>query len=196
MVEHTRASLAASYAADHDRLTRLRELMRIEKKRADADLRMQLDRAETDVNELVRAVEAGARTARDSTLAAAEQAEQALTQRVHMIEGRLALLRAKYDSRRAQLLLERREPDEALRELVAAADRVDDALERLPSEHDQALTALRVDLHEAIASVQAGALDSRARLDDVLHKTDSLVRTLEDAEDAAAGRAQAGRRAS
>ena len=102
IVQQTRASLDSAYAISHDRLSRLREVLRSEKEGAEAALRAQLDRAEADVNGLVRAVETGARTARDSTIAVAEQTEQVLARRMRAAEGRVALLRAKHKARRAE----------------------------------------------------------------------------------------------
>ncbi|MCY1057465.1 hypothetical protein [Nannocystis sp. SCPEA4] len=188
LVQRTRASLDSAYAASHDRLTRLRETLRIEKDRVEAGMRAQLERADADVNRLASAIETAARTARDSTIAAAEQTEKALTRRSRALEGRVALLRAKYKVRRAQVLSEGHEYVEATRVLANAADLLDVAEERLTRDHDPALGALRLALHEAAASVQAHAIDTRDRLEEVLRKTDGLVKTLEDEEDSAAGR--------
>ncbi|MFY0531893.1 hypothetical protein [Nannocystis pusilla] len=133
LVEHTRGSLDAAFQNSRDRLTRVRELLRIEKDRAEAELKHQLDRAEGDVNRLVASVELEARKIRDSTIGSAEQAERALSQRVRTIEGRVALLRAKYKARRAEVLADGQEYEEALRALVEATDLLDQAQERLPA---------------------------------------------------------------
>ncbi|MCY0993343.1 hypothetical protein OV203_39770 [Nannocystis sp. ILAH1] len=187
LVEHTRGSLDAAFQNSRDRLTRVRELLRIEKDRAEAELKHQLDRAEGDVNRLVASVELEARKIRDSTIGSAEQAERALSQRVRTIEGRVALLRAKYKARRAEVLADGQEYEEALRALVEATDLLDQAQERLPREYDQTVGSLRVAMHEALASVQGRAVDIRERIDEVLRQTNSLVRTLENDEASAAG---------
>ncbi|PCC75273.1 hypothetical protein SAMN02745121_04004 [Nannocystis exedens] len=187
LVDHTRGSLDAAYQNSRDRLTRVRELLRIEKDRAEAELKQQLDRTEADVDRLVATVELEARKTRDSTIASAEQAERALSQRVRTIEGRVALLRAKYKTRRAEALAEGRAYEEALRTLVEATDLLDQAQERLPREYDPTVASLRMAMHEALTAVQDGAVDIRARLEEALRQTNSLVRTLENDEAAAAG---------
>ncbi|WAS99361.1 hypothetical protein [Nannocystis punicea] len=187
LVDHTRGSLDAAYQNSRDRLTRLREVVRSEKDRAEAEIRTQLDRAEADVNRLVSTVELESRKIRDSSIGSAEQAQRALSVRVRTVEGRVALLRAKAKTRRAETLAEGREYDQALRVLVEATDLLDQAQERLPREYDPTVAALRGALHEALASVQNQAVDIRERLDEVVRQTNSLVRTLESDESAAAG---------
>ncbi|MDC0723108.1 hypothetical protein [Nannocystis bainbridge] len=196
-VAYTRASLDAAYQTSHDRLTRLRELLRTEKDRAEADARAQLERAEADAHALVTMVEAEARMARDASIGTAEQAERALSSRVRALESRVALLRAKQEVRRAATLADNGKVEAAAGMLVAVADRLDEAQARMPREHEVALSSVRAALQAALTSVQAQASERGERIEALLSRTDALVRSLEESEDTAAGRAGTpGRKAS
>lgn len=197
LAEHARTALEEAYADARDRLTRLHEAIQTERAAAEAGLRAQLDHAAGHTEALLAAVEEAGGSARDATIVAAEELERSLMLRVRAAEGRLALLRAKRETQRAQALAAAQRFEAAAQALTAASEQVNAAQEKLPRQHDPAVSVLRSALRAATEAVQSRAPDSRERLDDTIKTTDSLVTALEQAEDAAAGRVgPSGRRSS
>lgn len=191
LLEGASRSLRASREAGRLRLAALAQDLKQLQEHAHSDLEGQIGRLWEQLARLSRAMEQAAKTARDTTLAAAQELERALSRRVRILSARVALLEMKGRAVLAAQAEREGDREGAGARLKAAAERLVRAREQLGGEQEEALAELRSDLEAASASVEAGAGDVQARIERLVADLDRLVGTL-GSEEAAAERGASG----
>jgi ElaB/YqjD/DUF883 family membrane-anchored ribosome-binding protein len=189
LAESVAQNIAAAYEASRERLEHAREVLRQTKDDAVQGLEQQIKRAQEHLDALAQRLEEGARSAKDATVIAARNAEQAIALRVRRIEARTMLLRAKAKASRAVGAAGKQEFERADELLKEATELLRTARTTLAEDHayDQLFDTMKNSLREATTAVREHAQNVRQKIEQVLTDTDNLVRNLELDEQKASG---------
>jgi cellobiose-specific phosphotransferase system component IIA len=177
-------AIEEAYEASRQTLRQTAEGLRLLKDEAIEGLEQQVERATQQLQELERRLEAAAKAARDTTLAAAQKAERALRVRVHRLEARGSLLYAKGCAVLAIRWARKEEFDRAEKRLDEATALLALARETLRADHayDAQFDIVKRTLADATTAVREKAQDVRQRIEHVLAETDKLLGSLESDE--------------
>ena len=177
-------AIASAYDESRRRLGRNRERLRALKEEAVEGLGKQMEGAIEQLHAIAQRLEAGAKSAGESTLMVARSVEQGIARRVQRLEARTTLLYAKAKATRAVNWAQKREFERAERQLEEAAELLRTVRETLGTDHayDEGLDAVKRALTEATGAVRARAEDTRTRIEHILAEADQLVGRLESDE--------------
>jgi hypothetical protein len=162
-------------------LKRTKEQLARLKDEAIEGLEAQLEHARNQLQALERRLEEGAKSVEDSTLAAAQAAQQALIRSVHRLEAQTWILTAKGKTKSAMSRANDGDFMSAEKRLVEAIELVRDTRDILGEDrvYDAQLRIVAQSLREAVTAVRAKADDVRKRIEQVMSEADTLVSSFE-----------------
>jgi hypothetical protein len=184
LAESAAQLIAAAYDRSRQHLAATRAQLRSLAEEAVAGLAPQVKYAQVQLEALATRLESAAKTAKDTTIATAQQVEQEIAFRVRRIKARALILRAKAKATRAVELADKRDFERADQLLDEATELVHEVREVLGDDHarDELLLKMKLSLRSASVAVRARATEARARVEFVLQDADRLVKALESDE--------------
>ncbi len=186
LVENVSAATTAAYKQGRTSMKRAGERLAELRKEAGESLQRQIDTASAQIDKLQQRVTNGMEAMKDTTIAAARDAQVAVTKRIHRMEARVDILRAK---RKINDALERADEakfEKAEQRLEEAVALIKDARQTLGDDHayESKLDTVAESLREAVVAVKAKAEDVKARIEQVVAESDTLISALEADEQA------------
>jgi len=181
-------AIASAYDESRRRLERNRERLRVLKAAAVEGLGKQMERAAEQLHALAQRLDDGAKSVGESTLLVARNVEQGIARRVQRLEARTTLMYAKAKATRAVNWAQKRDFEQAERQLEEAADLLRTVRDALGVDHayDEGLDDVKRALAEATDAVRARAEVTRKRIEHVLTEADKMLDRLESDEQLAA----------